>query len=167
MLKQKGFTLIELLVVIAIIGILSSVVLSSLNTARSKAADSAIKSNLAQVRSQAELLYNEHFAYGVDASPTAFAENICAATADTLFANPQIQAQILAAVRASVGPTGALGGARCSADSETWAVSVPLKGSTTDNWCVDSTGASVKVAAGDAGISADASGLSGRACVPN
>ncbi len=56
--KETGFTLIELLVVVAIIGILASVVLASLNSARQKGQIAAIKSNLKNMMSQAELLYD-------------------------------------------------------------------------------------------------------------
>src|SRR4051812_39482112 len=55
---SRGFTLIELLVVIAIIGILSSVVLASLNTARGKGADAAAKADLNGIRAQSEISYD-------------------------------------------------------------------------------------------------------------
>jgi prepilin-type N-terminal cleavage/methylation domain-containing protein len=50
----RGFTLIELLVVIAIIGILSSVVLVSLNSARKKGGDARVMSDVQQIRTQIE-----------------------------------------------------------------------------------------------------------------
>lgn len=60
---KKGFTLIELLVVVAVIGILSAVVLASLNSARNKAEMSAAKSELSSVRSEAEIHYTNNDNY--------------------------------------------------------------------------------------------------------
>lgn len=65
--KKRGFTLIELLVVIAIIGILSSVVLASLNSARLKARDAQRLSEVRQLQTALELYYNENGHYPISA----------------------------------------------------------------------------------------------------
>lgn len=54
---NKAFTLIELLVVIAIIGILAGVVLATLNSARTKGRVAAIKTNLKNLQTQAQLYH--------------------------------------------------------------------------------------------------------------
>lgn len=56
--STRGFTLIELLVVIAIIGILASVVLVSLQSARKKGNDSRVLSSVQQLRVALESAFN-------------------------------------------------------------------------------------------------------------
>lgn len=56
--NQKGFTLIELLVVIAIIGLLASVVLLALNSARQKSRDAKRLADVRQVATALELYYD-------------------------------------------------------------------------------------------------------------
>lgn len=126
--QSEGFTLVELLVVVAIIGILSSVVIASLNTARTKGANAGIKANLATIRAQAEILYDGDSDYDAVCGANSVAQNANVAQAI-------VQANTASGGTAVCGkPTSGAAGA--------WAVSSPLKGetATVDNWCVDSTG---------------------------
>lgn len=61
--KQKGFTLIELLVVISIIGLLSSVVMSSLSQARKKAQGTNFVAQMNQLKTAFELYRNDKSMY--------------------------------------------------------------------------------------------------------
>ena len=147
--KKQGFTLIELLVVIAIIGILSSVVLASLNTARDKGADSAVKANLSGIRAQAELEYDRGACSG-DGAGTCLAGGVadiaCAATGDTIFAEPTVWSAITAAKAAGSG----LAACSSSANQAAYAIVVQLKSDATKAWCIDNTGKSKEVSVVDA-----------------
>lgn len=70
--RPSGFTLIELLVVVAIIGVLSSIVLVSLNTARLKGRDAAREEEIHSIQNALELYFTENGYYpasGGAASP--------------------------------------------------------------------------------------------------
>ncbi|MFA6547436.1 MAG: prepilin-type N-terminal cleavage/methylation domain-containing protein [Candidatus Magasanikbacteria bacterium] len=62
-MNKKGFTLIELLIVIAIIGLLSTLAVVALGSARVKARDSKRLADLKQLQTALELYYTDQNAY--------------------------------------------------------------------------------------------------------
>lgn len=132
----RGFTLIELLVVIAIIGVLSAVVLASLNTARSKGNDAAVISDIGGVRTQAAIYLSDNNKYGPVSGAVV---SDCSAAGGNLFSDPTVLKQTAAADAAN----GA-GAVVCnvSANGMAYAVSAELVATPGSSYCIDSTGVS-------------------------
>ncbi len=165
---KKGFTLIELLVVVAIIGILASVVLASLNSARAKGGDAAVKANLSGIRANAELQYDTMLGCYTNTgtacsatTPAAVAVGACPLTgAANIFGLTGIAAQIAAAKTAGAG----LNACSATVGGTSYAVVSQYKSDPLKGWCIDASGKSkeVTIATNDqAGLTAEvnASGL--------
>lgn len=136
MTKQKGFTLIELLVVIAIIGILSSIVLASLNSARNKGKDASAKASMSSIRGSAEIYYNGTGANSYGSSATATATYTSTSTSTTAATSVCTDADVTKLGAAAAKQTG--NSAVCNSTPTTYTVYEQLLDST--YFCVDGTG---------------------------
>ena len=161
--SSKGFTLIELLVVIAIIGILSAVVLASLNSARSKGSDAAIQSDLATVQTQAEVYYGGTGVNKYNTNGTSgLTSGACAITANTVFSNSTtdnipIWSAITGAVTANGGTLANATLCAIANDGSSYAVAVASKATSGSWYCTDSTGIANKVYGSAPGLGGAAS----------
>jgi|ERR1035437_5034235 prepilin-type N-terminal cleavage/methylation domain-containing protein len=144
--KNKGFTLIELLVVIAIIGILSSVVLASLSSARNKGKDAAVKSQLASMRAQAEIFYSAGSTYATICTAAVSANGFGGTTGPGLLYATQQSEGVATTINTTLTVKGSEVSpflVSCHASTDTWVVDAPLVADAASNkmFCVDSAGA--------------------------
>lgn len=135
---KKGFTLIELLVVVAIVGFLSTVTLGYLSSARKKSNDTAVKTNLATVRTSTDIYYlNNNNSY-LSSFGSPFGPGTCPtnSTVNTaLNAEPAFSALRTAISKGN--PDSSLTPV-CFLNASNWSVVVALNTDPNKSWCVDS-----------------------------
>jgi len=167
--RKGGFTLIELLVVIAIIGILSSIVLVSLNSARQKGKDTHVIADIQQFRTQLESdaagNYNNSFTWSAGTTLTfggtsatyqqLFTDlnnNSASSVASTTIANggsPAAKAQLVVVAGTGTGGTTAITVTAGAISAATPVTAYALYGYTSvgSYFCIDSTGKTNQAAA--------------------
>ncbi len=146
----QGFTLIELLVVITIIGILATIVIVNLNSARGRGQDTAVKEQMAQLRAAGALYYDTNYGYTVagTAVSSAVVNTACITSSGT--AGPSIPAGSLFAdvdvLRSMMGIfRNAADIPQCSwgigdTSSQSWVVTARMRIGG-NYYCVDASGA--------------------------
>jgi len=149
--KNRGFTLIELLVVIAIIGILASVVLASLNSARTKANEAAIIAQVEEVQKQAALYDLSHGAFGTvnrgDDDDAACSGG--STMNDTMFGANALDSSVITLTQAAaeIAPSRSFCVVRIATRSYAYAAHLEGIASNASGraWCVDSSGNSKEI----------------------
>lgn len=146
LIKNKaGFTLIELLVVVAIIGLLTTITLGYLETAKKRGNDAGVQGNFETIRTRAEFFYvnqipNSYLPsggveFGIASCPTTYD-----ASGTNMFVKDKTMSDALnEAIKRGNGTS------YCYNSAEAYAVAVGLKSNANSSWCVDTSGVAKKV----------------------
>ncbi len=124
-MNKKGFTLIELLVVIAIIGLLSTLAVVALGSAREKARDSKRLSDLKQVQTALELYYTDQGDYPTAATAVTLGSATAACFNASGFGATGCTSAYMGLVPADPGSNAY---SYVSADGTTYTISATLEG---------------------------------------